>query len=110
MTEDIICVDGEINTVSKEIEGFLESMISSISSYNSCLKQVQMVGIQDEMIRAKLGNLSTLLSSYKDSMSEILENFQKDKAGFLKDFEKNDFFSFPGDLIQEIERLLRTFS
>lgn len=110
MTEDIICVDGEIKTVSKEIEDYLESMISSINSYNRHLKTVQQVGIKDELIRAKLGNLSTLLVSYKQIMGEILEKFQKDRNGFLADFEKNDTFSFPSGTIGEIDILLSMFS
>ena len=80
MVQDIVCVDGEIKTVSKEIEEFLENMISNISSYNRHLKTVQQTGIQDELIRAKLGKLSTLLVAYKKTMSEILEKFQKDKS------------------------------
>ena len=110
MTEDIICVDGEIRTVSKEIEEYLESMITSLTSYNRTLRQVQRMGIQDELIRAKLGNLYTLLVSYKEKMTEILERYQKDRKGFLEEFEKNDTFSFPGSFIGDIEVLLSMFN
>lgn len=110
MTEDIICVDGEIKTVSKEIEEYLESMISSINSYNRQLKTIQQIGIKDELIRAKLGNLSILLVSYKKTMIEILEKFQKDRKDFLADFEKNDVFSFPAGAIGEVDILLSMFS
>lgn len=110
MTEDVICVDGEIKTVSKEIEEYLESMISSITSYNRNLRYVQMVGIQDELIRAELENLSTLLSSYKEKMTQILEKYQKDRKGFLSDLEKNDTFNFPSSAIGDIDILLSMFN
>lgn len=110
MTEDVICVDGEIKTVSKEIEEYLESMISNIISYNRQLRQVQRLGIQDELIRAKLGNLSTLITSYKDKMTEILDKYQKDRNNFLADFEKNDTFSFPSGGISDIDILLSIFN
>lgn len=110
MNESIICVDGEIKTVSKEIEEYLESMISSINSYIRHLKTVQQVGIKDELIRAKLGNLSTLLVAYKTTMTEILDKFQKDRKGFLADFEKNDVFNFPSGTLGEIDILLSMFN
>lgn len=110
MNEDMVFVDGEIKTVSKEIEEFLESMISSIASYNKQLKHVQQLGIQDELIRAKLGNLSTLLTSYKSTLTEILDKFQRDRNGFLSDLDKNDMFSFPFGGIEDIDALLNLFS
>ena len=110
MTEDVICVDGEIKTVSKEIEEYLESMIASITSYNRQLRHVQQMGIQDELIRAKLGNLYTLLTSYKSTMTEILEKYKKDRNSFLSVFEKNDVFSFPSGGIGDIDVLLSLFN
>lgn len=110
MTEDVICVDGEIKTVSKEIEEYLESLISSISSYNRYLGWVQKSGIQDELIRARLGNLHTLLASYKEKMTEILEDYKRDRNGFLRSFESKDVFSFPSGVMGDIDILLSMFS
>ncbi len=109
MTEDVICVDGEIKTVSKEIEEYLESLISSIASYNRCLGWVQKAGIQDELIRAKIGNLHTLLASYKKKLTEILESYQKDRNGFLRSFESKDVFNFPSGAMGDIDILLSMF-
>lgn len=110
MTEDVICVDGEIRTVSKEIEEYLESLISSITSYNRWLGTVQKTGIQDELIRAKIGNLYTLLASYKEELLELLENYKRDRIGFLRDIESKDVFSFPTGVMSDIDILLSMFS
>lgn len=109
MTEDIICVDGEFRTVSREIEEYMESLISSISAYNRSLAHVQRMGIQDELIRARIGNLYTLLASYREKLIEILDKYQKDENGFLQDFEKNDVFRFPSNAIGDIDILLSMF-
>ena len=109
MTEDIICADGEFRTVSREIEEYMESIISSVSAYNRTLAHVQKIGIQDELIRAKLGNLHTLLESYREKLIEILDKYQKDEKGFLQDFEKNDVFRFPSNAIGDIDILLSMF-
>ena len=110
MTEDVICVDGEINTVSKEIEEYLESIISSITSYNRYLGMVQKTGIQDDLIRAKIGNLHALLASYKEKLTEIFENYQNDRNSFLRTFERKDVFSFPSGVMGDIDILLSMFN
>ena len=110
MTEDVVCVDGEIKTVSKEIEEYLESLISSITSYNRCLGLVQKTGIQDELVRAKIGNLHILLASYKEKLVEILEDYKRDRTGFLSSFESKDVFSFPTGVMSDIDILLSMFS
>ena len=95
MTRDVICVDGEIKTISSDIICYLESLISCISSYNHALRVVQKMGIQDEMIRAKVGNLAILLKNYQAELNTVLINFQNYKDRFLTDFESNDVFAFP---------------
>lgn len=109
MTRDVICVDGEIKTISSDIICYLESLISCISSYNRALRVVQKMGIQDEMIRGKVGNLAILLKNYQAELNTILINFQNYKDRFLTDFESNDVFAFPSSIFTEVELLISMF-
>ena len=109
MNRDVICVDGEIKTVSSEIINNLESLLKSVNTYNRTLKYVQKTGIQDEVIRGKLGNLATLLKSYQETLDSMLQKYQSDEKAFLSDIEANDTFSFPSSVISEIEILISMF-
>ena len=107
--KDIICVDGEIKTVSNEVINYIEFLSSAISQYNSCLQQIQTAGIKDELIRAKLLNLSILLNSYKKTLGDISQSFTSAYKGYLKDFEANDKFVFPGEEISAMESIIKMF-
>lgn len=107
--KDFICVDGEIKTVSNEVTNYIDFLVASISKYNLVLQQVQMCGVQDEVIRAKLMNLSTLLNSYKKELNEISRKYSSYYKGYLKDFESNDKFVFPGEEITAMEALIKSF-
>lgn len=109
INRDIICVDGEFKTVTNEMTNYVDFLIKSIHQYNFQLQQVQMVGIKDELIRAKLMNLATLLSSYADTLDSISEGIGKNSTRFLDDFAQNDKFTFPGEEISAIEVIIRSF-
>lgn len=109
MNRDVVCVDGEIKTISSEIESYLESLLSSINSYNRTLRMVQKMGIQDEKIRGKIGNVAILLKNYQSTLNSILEDFEKNEKAYLSDMESNDVFSFPSSIFTEVEILISMF-
>lgn len=109
MDRDVVCVDGEIKTISSDIICYLESILSSINSYNRTLRMVQKLGIQDEKIRAKIGNEAILLKNYQSTLNTILDAFKKNEKAYLSDMQANDIFSFPSSIFTDVEILISMF-
>lgn len=107
---EVICAEGEIKTVTGEIVQYIETLISNITTYNLRLKVVQMTGIKDELIRAKLQDLSIELNSYKKALSVLAENIQSTENAYIRDLAEKDKFVFPGEIMSAIDALLSIFS
>ena len=109
MAEDMICVDGEVRRATREIEQYIETLVSCIAAYNACLRHVQIVGIQDEIIRSKLGRLSQSLKEYSTALSEILMDYKNLGVRMMNAFEENDSFVFPNDYVNDLLILIKMF-
>lgn len=110
MAEDVICVDGEIRTATREIEQYIETLVSCIAEYNACLRHVQIVGIEDEIIRSKLGRLSQSLMEYSTALSGILTDYKNLEVRMMNAFEKSDSFVFPNDFVNDLLILIKMFT
>ncbi|MBE6817548.1 MAG: hypothetical protein E7517_00110 [Ruminococcaceae bacterium] len=107
---DIICIDGEISYLTKDIIKYIDGLCDGIRAYNHSIDMVQSFGVQDELIRSKLSNLSEILNAYKQKLNEISDSISKEGNGYLKDFAENDKFTFPGHEIDAIESIINMFS
>lgn len=107
MEHDFVCADGEIKTVTNEISKYITQLLKHISQYKKYLTQVQKYGIEDEVIRGKLGAFANDLNSYSNALNEILVDINSFKSEYLPSVETADKYDFPGDM-NLVERLINS--
>lgn len=92
MANDVVVYYGEFKTISAEISNYITFLIEKLKKYKSNLHDIQMIGIQDELIRGKIGNITLLIDNYIAELETILQkSLIHIKAGNSAVKTKNEF-------------------
>ena len=73
MAKDVVVYQGEFKTISAEISNYVTFLIEELKKYKRNLHDIQMTGIQDELIRGKIGNITILIDDYIEELESISE-------------------------------------
>lgn len=109
MAKDVIIYPGEISTALSEIENHIDTLSANLLRYKRVLSDIQKHGIQDELIRGKIGNIAILIESYITQLADISDEIKKSgNAGVSKIKSVDDSYdvSFIKAKLSEIERLI----
>lgn len=75
MAKDVVIYQGEFKTACSEISNHITFLIDKLKKYKRILYDIQMNGIQDELIRGKIGNVAILIDGYIIELEEISLDF-----------------------------------
>ncbi|MEG2052327.1 MAG: hypothetical protein RR012_08535 [Oscillospiraceae bacterium] len=79
---DVIIYDEEFNATALKIEGYCQSLISYITVYSKCIKDITSVAINDEKIVERLSSLVAEV----DKIKPIIEEIKADASSNCKSF------------------------
>lgn len=109
MAKDVVIYPGEIITALSEIENHIDALSANLLRYKRVLGDIQKNGVQDELIRGKIGNISILIEGYIKQLADISEEIKKNgNSGVNKIKTVDDSYdvSFIQTKLSEIGRLI----
>ncbi len=109
MAKDVVIYPGEIITALSEIENHIDTLAANLLQYKRVLSDIQKNGIQDELIRGKIGNISILIESYINQLMDISNEIKKNGnrgVNKIKSVDDSYDVSFIKTKLSEIERLI----
>ena len=109
MAKDVIIYPGEITTALTEMENHIYGLISNLIRYKRVLGDIQKNGIQDELIRGKIGNISILIEGYIKQLTDISDEIKRDATygvDRIKSVDESYDISFMQAKLSEIDRMI----
>lgn len=109
MAKDVVIYPGEITTALSEIENHIDALSANLLRYKRVLGDIQKNGVQDELIRGKIGNISILIEEYINQLTDISDEIKKNGnsgANKIKSVDDSYDVSFIKAKLSEIERLI----
>lgn len=109
MAKDVVIYPGEITTALSEIENHIDALSANLLRYKRVLGDIQKNGVQDELIRGKIGNISILIEEYINQLTDISDEIKKNGnsgANKIKSVDDSYDVSFIKAKLLEIERLI----
>ena len=109
MAKDVVIYPGEITTALSEIENHIDALSANLLRYKRVLGDIQKNGVQDELIRGKIGNISILIEDYINQLTDISDEIKKNGnsgANKIKSVDDSYDVSFIKAKLSEIERLI----
>lgn len=110
MKNDFILDEAELSIAANKIEFMIESLIVAIDEYETIMKSVTTLGINNLLVNSKIQSLITQMQQQKIVLIEIKDSFLKDIVNAeISDTEAVDTFVYPFDLLTEVTSLLSQF-
>lgn len=109
MAKDVVIYPGEITTALSEMENHIDTLSANLLKYKRVLSDIQKNGVQDELIRGKIGNVSILIEGYIKQLADISDEIKMNgNSGVnkIKSIDDSYDVSFITTKLSEIERLI----
>lgn len=111
MSENVRANVGEIKTVMKEVDEKVETVVDAITQYINMLKRLQMFGVQDDLICAKLSGIADHLKTCRKELDDINGQLRGQTVKYgeiMEKLDRNDWFDFVLAQLNVVERLIST--
>lgn len=106
MAKNVVINEAEISKCINAIQSYADFLIMTIEKYNDELQELQNGGIQDEVIRAQIGELAEEVTSYKNMLSEIITHMSPIVQEGLEAITYIDNFTFPESEMNAVESII----
>ena len=113
MAKDVVIYQGEYKTAIAEIENQISFLIRKLNASKSLLADIQLEGVQDELIRGKIGNITSLIDVYIAELEDILADFLIHTRAGVTEIKLKDRFDcsiFAKNALYEVESVIAALS
>lgn len=110
MTRDIVCDEGELSIAANNLLEYADFLVRTMDAYVAVLAEIQVKGIQDDLVCSKLSSVEQSLKPYKTAIIDECEEIAKIVRDYIQEIARADNFKFPSDITAPIATLVAQFS